>query len=679
MWRPSNAHYDCFIYINKRSPYMNSGRDSKLSPSSDKSMHEIFTEGQSFSLPDDKGREHVEKIRAALSSYYETRRPPKQTSTSNEKSITPMAAVTGAMISKTESPLIQLPGKKSKAIKPIRKLSSHLDSELLQNTSTPLQKQATQANGKNTKIFQLANDLFGSISSYLEPCDVNVANRMCRETNRLFQNQMRDELKEKQPLLQKLLQYVVDADKDHAEEFIKWHYRFQLVTAEEKIPTPPEKDVIYVAKTGDNLKYSLMTSDGKCSVEDRTITLAELNGKDKKVDQKIEIPANLTKENLKALRPLILGITHGNNYTQPKNNRCLLTMKGMIGCDLFLMSDEKNMQNSDTNCLRLYRKNSGLVYCINGKEHNFESLEFTVEITKLFDEKDLNKNGVLANNKLKWLQIEACKALLAEITKRGHISYVYSGHRIKGTALQVALGAEDVSRATHPDEGMAEMLMGELRKLPEGEIHIRKQIDAQFSEGWEAIEEKRHAKDLIELCKVRNAITASTNNNDPKLIAAIQEFKEYLEPKDIIETGKHWNAWLLHAAIQLGYNEYYNDARKDNFFYDQVIGSINTHAPTNYAMAQAQGLSYLLNPEKFNRSLKYRQGAGSYFPLSSVPRFRLGVDSWVDGDCGTVEALGYSTTGRLLSIRLGNLVTQKHQRCEAYATFPAHIRRPAVS
>ncbi len=562
---------------------------------------------------------------------------------SNGKSMTSMAAITGALISELESPLTQLPGKKSKALKPIRELSSHLDVELLQNKSTQLQKQATQANGYNAKIFKLSNDLFGSISSYLEPRDVNVANRMCRETNRLFQNQMRDEFKEKQTLLLKLLQYVDDADKDHAEEFIKWHYRFQLVTAEAKMPDSPEKDVIYVEKAGNGLKYSLTTSDDKCSVKDRPITLAELNEikksihadeKDKKSDQKIEIPANFTKENFKALRPLILGITDRNKYTQPKNNRCLLTMKGMVGCDLFLMPDEKNMQNSDANCLRLYKKNNGLVYCINGKEHTFENLGLTVEIAKLFDEKDLNKNGVLANNKLKWPQIEACKALLAETAKRGHSSYVYSGHRIKGTALQIALGAEDVSRETHPDEGMAEMIMGELRQLPEGETHIRKQKDAQLPEGWEAEEEKRHAKDIIELRKVRNAITASTSVNDAKLTAAIKEFKEYLEPKGIIESGKHWNARLLQSALQMGDDEYYYDARKDDFFYDQVIGSINTHAPTNYAMAQAQGLAYLLrdgSPEKFNRSLEYRRQRGHhYYPLSSVPGLRLGVDSWVD-------------------------------------------------
>src|SRR5476649_2852717 len=126
---------------------MNTGRDSKSSSSSDNTMRAIFTESQSFALPDDKGFEHVERIRAALSSYYETRRPPMQepssssggsaaTAASSGQTMTSMAAITGAMSSAIESPLTPLPGKKIKTIKPIRVLASHEDSELLEKKST---------------------------------------------------------------------------------------------------------------------------------------------------------------------------------------------------------------------------------------------------------------------------------------------------------------------------------------------------------------------------------------------------------------------------------------------------------------------------------------------------------------------------------------------------------------
>jgi hypothetical protein len=570
----------------------------------------------------------------------------------------------------------------------------------LNKLKKPILEAASKANhienatAKNAKLslFKLPNNIFGMVSDNLEASAVNAGNQACRETNRLFQNQMRDEYKEKQPLLQKLLQYVVDADKDHAEEFIKWHYQFQLVTAEKKMPDPQEKDVIYVEKINNDLKYSLTTSDGKCTVKDRTITLAELNEikksiqddeKDKKnnSDKPIEIPANFTKDNLRVLRPLILSITHKNKYTQPKNNRGLLMMKGMVGCDLFLMTEEKDekKQDSDPNHLRLYRKNNGLVYFINGEEHTFDNLGLTVEIAKLFDEKNLNKNGVLANNKLKWPQIEACKALLAETAKMGHSSYVYSGHRIKGTALQIALGAEDVSRATHPDEGMAEMLMGELRKLPEGEAHIRKQIDAQFVEGWETKEEKQHEEDVKALRKFRKAITDAKASNDPHLIAAIAEWKEYLEPKGMTETGKHWNARLKYVALQIDWDEWYNTSWKNDLFYDVGVGSIDTHAPTNWAMAEAQGLSYLLadgGGEKFNRSLKYRNSNGSYYPLSSVPGFHLGSDSWVE--CYYGGPLPAFAGRECWRATLEILCRAKTSALQSLCNAPAHNRRPAA-
>lgn len=742
---------------------MSLGRDQKTSTSPGNT---ILTAGERIILPDDNGIEYMNRVRAALSSYQETRRPPKQpvaTATANPPAAgTTTTAVSVAPEPEAGSPVTSAPAKKDKVtvINPTRPLPSDIDPMLpktfsyqlglLSDTKNPediksdtlylgeknghvtytvseaiydieiptlkapkpftlvelnkLKNQIVEAaseakhiessSAKNAKLplFKVSNNVFGMFRDFLNepstPHTVQSFNRACRESNRLLQSQMRDEYQKKQPLLQKLLQYVVDADLDHAEEFIKWHYRFQLVTVEEKMPNPPEKDVINVAKVGNDLHYSLTTSDGTCSVKDRPITLAELNEaqksihannadeKDKnakKADQKIEIPANFSKEHLKALRPLILAITNRNKYTQPKNNRCLLTMKGMVGCDLYLMPDEKDekqqkqkpMQNSDANCLRLYRKNNGLVYCINGKEYAFEDAVLNVEIAKLFDTpNNLNKNGILANNKLTWPQVEACKIILAETAKRGHSSYVYSGHRIKCTALGGAIGAED--------EEMVAMLMDELRKLPDGETYIEHQIKAQRPEGWEAKEEKRHEEDVKALHKFRKAITDAKSPNDSALIAAIAEWKEYLEPKGITESGNHWNARLKYVALQIGLDKWYKDSWRNDLFYNVGIGSIDTHASTIYAMAEAQGLHYQQDEgEKFKRSLKYHHGNGaSYYPLDRSPGSHLGADSWVDCyfgvracEAGCCALAGVCTCARLWR----SYVEQKQQPCKTHA------------
>ncbi len=221
-------------------------------------------------------------------------------------------------------------------------------------------------------------------------------------------------------------------------------------------------------------------------------------------------------------------------------------------------------------------------------------------------------------------------------------SYYYrDGKRIqgkrKGTALQIALADKDFNLYDNNGnllgEGMVEMLQRHFKKLFNGEAEMARQILEQFPPGWEEQEEIDHIKHLEALRKVRTAIAAASN--DEEYSAAILEFQNALAPQEGLKKGTQWDAKLLQAAFEMGYEEYYGTHPKDLLFYTKIIGYLQTLAPANFAMAQVQGLKNLLEDgESFKRNLKFLIRAEhypeQYYPFSSVVNFRIGFDAWVN-------------------------------------------------
>lgn len=209
----------------------------------------------------------------------------------------------------------------------------------------------------------------------------------------------------------------------------------------------------------------------------------------------------------------------------------------------------------------------------------------------------------------------------------------YSGRIIEGTALQIALGAEDV-RYREDEECMAEMIQRHLRKqFTNSEEIISAQVAEQFPEGWEEKENERAKKDLEALNEVVKAISQSQTDADCD--KALNKFSEYLKPKSIIKTGKHFNFQLFVKAFDLfeenydkfGDNSGRYNSRKNILFWQKVIGCIQRYLPACFAQALCQGIIKLVERgQKLERSLKfkYRRDDALYFPLDSDPHFRLG-------------------------------------------------------
>ncbi len=99
----------------------------------------------------------------------------------------------------------------------------------------------------------------------------------------------------------------------------------------------------------------------------------------------------------------------------------------------------------------------------------------------------------------------------------------------------------------------------------------------------------------------------------------------------MITTGKHFNAQLLVEAFRLfdqNYGAFGNfNSRQNNLFWCKVIGYIQRFLPACYAQAFAQGVYHIVEKgEELNRSFDFRFGRGSYFPLDSNSKFRLGYN-----------------------------------------------------
>ncbi|MDR3491106.1 MAG: hypothetical protein P4M12_03555 [Gammaproteobacteria bacterium] len=242
----------------------------------------------------------------------------------------------------------------------------------------------------------------------------------------------------------------------------------------------------------------------------------------------------------------------------------------------------------------------------------------------------------------------------------------YSGRIIEGTALQIALGAEDVR--FHDDEvAMVEMIMRHLKKLPDGELKIQKQIQQQFPEGWEIKENERAQNDLTALNKVIKTISDAQPNDDCE--AALEEFRNHLKPKGVITTGKHFNAQLLVEAYKLyikNYDSFGGKSAKNKLVWRKVIGYIQRFLPANYAQAFCRGVhSVVLHGERLNRSLKFRfDNDVSFFPLDTNSDKRLGFNFALRG-CG--EKGKRNATPAMVSLCLkdyANLIEKKTLRLQ---------------
>jgi len=267
----------------------------------------------------------------------------------------------------------------------------------------------------------------------------------------------------------------------------------------------------------------------------------------------------------------------------------------------------------------------------------------------------------------------------------------YSGRTIKGTAYQIALGADDVSRAAHPDEGMADMIRDYfIKALSDDEKRANEEISKQFKEQfpekefpeyYEADKKKRAEiikrkevadPDIKALETLANTILHAdakeikatlTGEQDQdgwdeyiltvsgECAKALQAFRDYLKPQTVIKKGKHFNTQLLVKALEKYIGEQYDlfgghlNNPKNLLFLRQVIGYIERYLPANLAQAFCQGLGYAAR-QSLERNLKLKDSS-FFYPrdLSSSSGLGFNHAVWGGWDRGAVDMIGATIDG----------------------------------
>ncbi len=173
------------------------------------------------------------------------------------------------------------------------------------------------------------------------------------------------------------------------------------------------------------------------------------------------------------------------------------------------------------------------------------------------------------------------------------------------------------------------------------------------------------------------------------VLRALYEFRYHLTSTKPQMMGKHFNYELFIEAAEL-YEEYYvhfgnHWSKPRNLFcWQKIFGCIQRYLPACDAQCMAQGLWYILeHGEKSKRSLEFRQGSGSYYPLDS--ELGLNVDWDLVGAHYAWSQAGFMVTCADQNLvkgftdLLSKLVCSKDNSSLAYsAPRPVEKRRSCV-
>jgi hypothetical protein len=276
----------------------------------------------------------------------------------------------------------------------------------------------------------------------------------------------------------------------------------------------------------------------------------------------------------------------------------------------------------------------------------------------------------------------------------------YSSRKIRGTAYQIALGAEDIEMVKMMQPYFI-LACGDEEKA---QTEIARQYDAQFTLASKEQEEKNAAADQAALDQVIQAIHQATEKEceilltikeskekegEVKEIAtALQQFRNHLDKKteEVITTGKHFNMQLLVNALNINHDKNYDffgsrNTARDHLYGWQVIGYIQRYLPACYAQAFCQGLCYVAHyGDPLLRSLKFEYPiiSSHFFPLDQekthwwqdpnfpAPLRRLGYDYACRGEKahgpasqsggGVNHALG-TAFSKLMSLKNSEMVS----------------------
>jgi hypothetical protein len=283
----------------------------------------------------------------------------------------------------------------------------------------------------------------------------------------------------------------------------------------------------------------------------------------------------------------------------------------------------------------------------------------------------------------KWQAEKIIKAKPQLLLLKGPIVKNYAGFEIQQTAYQMALMAGDVfvkfkNGVYQPDakgEEIKEMIeryliefLGEEKGIAEIERQKNEVCPGEFKtfeENFAVYLKEKNKKDSQAVKTMFQAIANAKATTEEDLIIEcnkdLKEFKTWLEPKDVITTGIHFNALTLvsaHEEFDANYLLFGNhwESPKNVFAWQKVVGLVQRYLNTCDAMVLCQGPNDLVqNGEPFERRLTFTHGNVTvFFPLDSDPKADgvLGKNCAVAGWEGADSLGACAAGGALLSLEI---------------------------
>jgi len=204
------------------------------------------------------------------------------------------------------------------------------------------------------------------------------------------------------------------------------------------------------------------------------------------------------------------------------------------------------------------------------------------------------------------------------------------GHTIKGTPLQIAAAALDVGYHDG-EEGMVEMLIRHMKKLPNGESIIAKQLKERFPDDYEDHSDTIDKINLSELDIVFHSIKQfdglTINGTHPKFALDI-----FLAKQSATNSGLNFSNKSLITSLRfydkhyIKYDAYHpiiNWGAKParlSFTWSNLIGTLQDSFPDNILLALQQGISHITNEQKhLDRDSKLNiQDLGNDFAFNAL-------------------------------------------------------------
>lgn len=195
----------------------------------------------------------------------------------------------------------------------------------------------------------------------------------------------------------------------------------------------------------------------------------------------------------------------------------------------------------------------------------------------------------------------------------------YSRRQIKGTAFQIALGADDTE--------MYQMIKPYFNQLANGHHLASQQFHEQFPSGIQPTSSTYDFKILVDAISKEQFVNDQVSKETEEVI---NQFRMYFTTPHLIESGRHFDMQIYLKAIDTYITNFkeIKTWKQRSLYCRQVIGYLQRLFSTCWAQALSQGLFEIAEENKYLTRTLMLLDESFYFPLEDQ-KSGLGYDHYI--------------------------------------------------